>query len=119
MKTYLKEIGCEDMYWIQLSQDRVQWRTPVNPSGPIKSEVFHNQLNDCQHLKKDSDHWSWLHYVGYHPGCIDAMCCGGDSFNALDMPDRLLVQFALWGVPVSLNCISEGGSNFRNEPLIF
>jgi hypothetical protein len=26
----LKEIGCEDMDWIQLVQDRVQWRTFVN-----------------------------------------------------------------------------------------
>jgi hypothetical protein len=27
---YLNEIGCEDVNWIHLARDRVQWRTLVN-----------------------------------------------------------------------------------------
>jgi len=27
---HLKEIGCEDVDWIQLAQDRGQWLDPMN-----------------------------------------------------------------------------------------
>jgi hypothetical protein len=50
IKIDLREIGRDGMDWIDLAQDRVQWRTLVNmvmkPSGSIKCwevlEVLHN-----------------------------------------------------------------------------
>jgi hypothetical protein len=30
IKLYLKEVGCDDVDWIHLAQDKVQWRFLVN-----------------------------------------------------------------------------------------
>jgi hypothetical protein len=38
--------------WIELAQDKVQWRAPVVPSGSIKGEFF-DQMSYCQLLEKD------------------------------------------------------------------
>jgi len=48
------------VYWIQLAQDRGQWRAVVNNlSGFIKGWEFLDQLSDCQSLEKDSAPWSY------------------------------------------------------------
>jgi hypothetical protein len=30
IRMYHKEIGCKDVDWIHLAQDKVQWQAPVN-----------------------------------------------------------------------------------------
>jgi len=39
----LKEIGCGNVYWIQLAQDRNQWLVPVNTV--IKLRLRKNLIN--------------------------------------------------------------------------
>lgn len=48
VKTQRKVIGCKGLEWIQLTQDRVQWRAPVyavmNLQIPLKSELLTNPV---------------------------------------------------------------------------
>jgi hypothetical protein len=54
----LREIGWDDIDWIDLAQDRDQWRVLVNtvikPSGSIKCWEVLEQLHNWQLLKKGS-----------------------------------------------------------------
>jgi hypothetical protein len=51
----LKEIGIDEANWIQLAQDRVQWRACVNtvikPSSSIRKQDFFDKLSDNQLFK--------------------------------------------------------------------
>jgi hypothetical protein len=53
----LREIGWDGMYWIDLAQDRDQWRTHEHGEEPLGSitcgEVL-EWLHNWQHLKKGS-----------------------------------------------------------------
>jgi hypothetical protein len=54
IKMDLKEIGCEDVDWIYLAQDRGQWRAIEHsnqPSGSIKGGEFLDHLSDFWHLR--------------------------------------------------------------------
>jgi hypothetical protein len=48
-KMDLKEIWCEDLYWIHLAQDRIQWwvlvNTIMNHWVPDKAGDVHDHLN--------------------------------------------------------------------------
>jgi hypothetical protein len=55
----LKGTGCEDVDWIQLIQDRVQWEY-FRTSGLTKSKEFLDDICDCQFFKSRSAPQSWL-----------------------------------------------------------
>jgi len=61
IKMYLQEIRCEVVEWIQLVQDRSQWRALIKHYndfyGSLKGGGFLNHLSDRQHLKKGSATW--------------------------------------------------------------
>jgi len=48
----------EDVDWILLAQDRVQWQTVVNMVMNCKRHKIFKQLYDCQLLSKNSVVWS-------------------------------------------------------------
>jgi hypothetical protein len=54
----LREIGWDGMDWIDLAQDRDQWRALVErgnePSGSIKRWAVLEWLHNWQHVKKGS-----------------------------------------------------------------
>jgi hypothetical protein len=58
----LKEIGCEDVDCIHMTQKRIQWRALVNsvnrPSDSVRGQVYLDYLSDYQILKKDPVLWS-------------------------------------------------------------
>jgi hypothetical protein len=51
----LREIGIDGVNWIQLAQDRVQWRacvnTVMNLRVPQESRIFFDKLSDYQLFK--------------------------------------------------------------------
>jgi phage pi2 protein 07 len=54
-----EERVCDNLGWIHLAQDRIQWWTPFNYSeslGYVKEEFF-DQLSSCQSFKKDFLSW--------------------------------------------------------------
>jgi transposase len=55
IKMYLREIGIDGADWIQLAQDRVQWRacvnTVMNLRVPQESRIFFDNLSDNQLFK--------------------------------------------------------------------
>ena len=58
----LQETGCEGMDWIELAQDRDNWKGSCErgnePSGSIKRGEILDQLRTGQNLKKDCAAWS-------------------------------------------------------------
>jgi hypothetical protein len=58
VKMYLGEIGWDDMDWIDLPQDRDQWRGSCEhgdePSGSLKCWEVPEWLHNCQLLRKGS-----------------------------------------------------------------
>jgi hypothetical protein len=56
IKIDFKEMGCDGMNWIQLTQDRVQCRALLNTkmknSGAITGREFLDQLSGYQPLKE-------------------------------------------------------------------
>jgi calcineurin-like phosphoesterase family protein len=57
-----KDTGCEDVEWIQLAQDRVQWQHLVsiimNSQITVKTGDFLYQLGDYQLLRKATASWT-------------------------------------------------------------
>lgn len=57
IKMDIKEIGWDDVYWIHLTQDRVQWPGVVHTvherSGQLKGGKILGKLNKYYFLKKD------------------------------------------------------------------
>jgi transposase len=55
IKMAIMEIGIDGVNWIQLAQDRVQWRacvnTVMNPRIPYGSRIFFDKLRDNQLFK--------------------------------------------------------------------
>jgi hypothetical protein len=55
IKMDLREIGIDEANWIQLAQDRVQWRDCVNTvmelRVPQESRIFFDKLSDNQLFK--------------------------------------------------------------------
>jgi hypothetical protein len=55
IKMDLREIGINGANWIQLAQDRVQWRacvnTVMNLRVPLESRIFFDKLSDNQLFK--------------------------------------------------------------------
>jgi hypothetical protein len=55
IKMDLREIGIDGTNWIQLAQDRVQWRafvnTVMNLRFPYESRIFFDRLSDNQLFK--------------------------------------------------------------------
>jgi hypothetical protein len=55
IKVNIREIGIDGANWIQLAQDRVQWRAFVNMvmniRVPYESRIFSDKLSDNQHFK--------------------------------------------------------------------
>jgi hypothetical protein len=63
IKVDIREIGWGGMDWIDLAQDREQWRALVNsnePSGSIKCCEIIEWLHNCRLLKEGSAPWSYL-----------------------------------------------------------
>jgi hypothetical protein len=51
----LKEIGCEDVDWIYLAKDKLQWRAVVNMVMNLR---VLDQLSAYNFFKKDPTLWS-------------------------------------------------------------
>jgi hypothetical protein len=55
IKMDLREIGIDGVNWIQMAQDRVQWRACVNTvmdlRVPLESRIFFDKLSDNQLFK--------------------------------------------------------------------
>jgi hypothetical protein len=51
--TYLKEMGCEEVDWIYMARDRVQWMVLVTTVINRLDGEFIDQLSDYQFFQKD------------------------------------------------------------------
>jgi hypothetical protein len=63
----LKELGCEDVDWIRLTADWIQWRTLVNTVMRRRDAM----KCDCQLLKENSAPWNYAYFsAGLIGGCV-------------------------------------------------